>query len=292
MKAIGELLHGLETMGKHQPLENEYIGEDGAIWCKKCQTPKYREMLLPSGRYAMIPFRCACEEANYNKARDTEREIQRAQAEESRKLLIPVETYRNYRFENDDGKTPELTSIARRYVAAFPRLKESGSGVIFCGGVGTGKTFLAMCIANALIDAGFAVRFTTLAEVVAYARDWDNAARHFTRLMGASAIVLDDLGTERNAALQGEARTNTDFADEQIFRFIDGCYVNKIPLIITTNYMKADLVAASQDTSRLTSARIYHRILERCSTVKVNDTDRRAINGQRRRAETTAVLRG
>lgn len=288
MKPIGALLDELNNVGKRALRENEYIGRDGAIWCKTCNMPKYAETLLSCGEYAMIPVRCACEEQALAKSRQERERIERAQQETRRAAMIPVETYRGYRFENDAGKTPELTSIALRYVGSFERLRQQGRGLVLCGGVGTGKTFLALCIANALIDQGHAVRVVTLAEVVAYATDFENAARHFNRLMSASCIVIDDMGTERGASL-GEGKS-TQFADEQIFRFVDGCYVRKIPLIVTTNYMKADLQAAARSTDNLTTARIYDRILAMCSTVKVNEFDWREYLAEEGRKKAGAVM--
>ena len=148
------------------------------------------------------------------------------------------------------------------------------------GDVGTGKTFYALCIANALINREYRVLHTSLADVVKMAQDFDNAEAHFNRLMYKQCIVIDDLGTERT----------TSFAEEQIYKFIDGCNTHNVALIVTTNYTPKELEAAAADTSDLTHARIYSRLLEKCFPVRVNDIKRREANAVKNKATVAELL--
>ena len=54
-------------------------------------------------------------------------------------------------FENDNGRNPQA-GIARRYVEHWEDMRADNIGCLFWGGVGTGKSYLAGCIANALME--------------------------------------------------------------------------------------------------------------------------------------------
>lgn len=278
MQTIGEILQ--QQRKDYTLKEDEYIGEDGFVYCKKCNTP--RQHLFESGNDKAVFFvRCQCQEAEIQKRREAEeREEQRKKIENARRAAIAVPSYWAYRFEADDGKTPKTTKICKNYVQHFAELVKTGQGLLLYGDVGTGKTFLALCIANALIDRGYAVQHTSLADVVKLAQDFDNAERHFARLMRKHLIVLDDLGTERA----------TSFAEEQIYKFIDGCNTRGVALVVTTNYPPKELEEAAADTSDLTHARIYSRLLEKCYPVKVNDLKRREANTAKNKAAMAALL--
>lgn len=278
MRTLGEILR--QQRKDYTLKEDEYIGEDGFVYCKKCNTP--RQHLFESGNDKAVFFlRCQCQEAEMQKQREAEeREERRQKIESARRAAIAVPSYRAYRFEADDGKTPKISQIAKNYVQNFAELCKTGQGLLLYGDVGTGKTFLALCIANALIDRGYAVQHTSLSNIVRLAQDFDNAERHFTRLMQKHLIVIDDLGTERA----------TSFAEEQIYKFIDGCNTHAVALVVTTNYTPKELEAAAADTSDLTHARIYSRLLEKCYPVKVNDYKRREANTAKNKAAMAALL--
>ena len=59
---------------------------------------------------------------------------------------------RDWTFENDNGRNPQ-TGLARRYVEHWEDMRTDNIGCLFWGGVGTGKSYLAGCIANALMSA-------------------------------------------------------------------------------------------------------------------------------------------
>jgi DNA replication protein DnaC len=261
--------------------EDEYVNEnDGLIYCKKCKNP--RECIYEhdgTKNFFYTPCKCRSDENERQRALEEKLERER-RINELRLACIRVPSYRGFTFDIDDGKTTETTAIGKNYVKNFKELRKTGQGLLFYGGVGTGKTFLAMCIANALIDAGYCAQHTSLAAVVQLAQNFDNADTHFVRLMRKDCIILDDLGTERA----------TSFSEEQIYKHIDGWNVHSVPLIITTNNTLKEIEAAAADTSDLTHARIYSRILEKCYPVRVNDYQRRAANTTDSRQVTAALL--
>lgn len=282
MEHASDILNSLIPKPR-EPEADEYINEaDGLIYCKNCKTP--RQFVFENftgGKPAILPKLCKCKDEEAKKKQQEEERRERLQRiENARNLAITVPSYRGYRFSADDGKTPKTTEICKNYVRNFPEFSKTGQGLLLYGDVGTGKTFYALCIANALINREYRVLHTSLADVVKMAQDFDNAEAHFNRLMYKQCIVIDDLGTERT----------TSFAEEQIYKFIDGCNTHNVALIVTTNYTPKELEAAAADTSDLTHARIYSRLLEKCFPVRVNDIKRREANTVKNKATVAELL--
>ena len=68
----------------------------------------------------------------------------------------------DWKFENDNGRSHRCTT--HRYVEQWQTMRAENLGLLLWGGVGTGKSFLAGCIANALMEQEVPVRMTNLHE--------------------------------------------------------------------------------------------------------------------------------
>ena len=131
----------------------DYTGADGLLYCGSCRKPK--EAYFPEGKNLFgrdrHPAECDCQ----RKIRE-----EREAAEKQRKHLDIVEdlkrrgftdpAMRNWNFEQDNGKCPQMQT-ARSYVGKWEQMKEGNHGLILWGKVGTGKSYFAGCIANALM---------------------------------------------------------------------------------------------------------------------------------------------
>ncbi len=159
-----------------------------------------------------------------------------------------------YRFENDNGSVPQLAE-AKRYVALWEEMLENDIGLLFWGLPGNGKTFAAACIANALCEKWLDVRMTTLAAVLGKlpALSAQEKNDYLDSLKSCDLLILDDFGMERR----------TDYAQEQVFSLIDGRYLARKPLIVTTNLCLQELKQPADMTER----RVVDRILEICVPV-------------------------
>ncbi len=98
------------------------------------------------------------------------------------------------------------------------------------GGYGSGKTHLAAAIANFAVSMGVPTLFLTvpdLMDMMRFAYDSPDTTfeERFNEIRSASLLVLDDLGTQ-NA---------TPWAQEKLFQILNYRYINKLPLVITTN---------------------------------------------------------
>lgn len=164
----------------------------------------------------------------------------------------------SYRFEADNGTVPQLEQ-AKRYVAHWEEMREQDLGLLFWGRPGNGKTFAAGCIANALLESedlhAPSVRMTTfgtilnqLSGMTAQDKEW-----YLDGFRTCDLLILDDFGMERR----------TEYAQEQVFNIIDGRYVSRKPLIVTTNLSLNEL----KHPEGLVQQRIFDRVLEMCVPV-------------------------
>ena len=270
----------LENMTTTIPEPEDYTGEDGLLYCGKCRKPK--EAYFAPDKAAIFgrdrhPAECDCQR--------TARE-EREAAEKRRRHLDTVEelkrrgftdpTMRDWTFENDNGRNPQ-TGLARRYVEHWEDMRTDNIGCLFWGGVGTGKSYLAGCIANALMEKEIPVRMTNFALILNdLAASFEGRNEYISRLCRYPLLILDDFGMERG----------TEYGPEQVFNVIDSRYRSKKPLIVTTN-LTLDELKHSKDLAR---ARIYDRVLERCVPLKINNQNIRELNAAANMQEVRKIL--
>ena len=235
--------------------------KDGLLYCGKCHTPKqHRGEFL--GIVKVVPCICQCKKA------ELEAEEQRRQHEKlqeriksQRKAGFLESDMQHWTFSADDGADPRIMRAAKNYVANFAQFREQGKGLLLYGGVGTGKTFAAACIVNALIDTGRPCLMTNFARVLNTLWSIEGKQAYIDSFNKFDLLVLDDLGTERRS----------EYAQEQVFNVIDGRYRAGLPLIITTNLSIEEI----KKPDSLGNSRIYDRVLEMCHPVEVNGKSRR-----------------
>ncbi|MGN8761139.1 hypothetical protein [Oribacterium sp. HCP3S3_B9] len=131
---------------ERQPEGNEYIGEDGLIYCGKCHTKaQTRVEMFGVQRVVNCMCKCRCEEEAERKRREEEQE----RLERIRRLKssgIQEKHLLEWRFDvADDNKDIRM---AKKYVENWSKAKADNLGLLLWGDVGTGKSFIAACIAN------------------------------------------------------------------------------------------------------------------------------------------------
>ena len=243
--------------------EDEYWNPaDGLIYCAACHTPRQAVVTI-QGRTFVPDALCRCRKAHWEAERETfAQRCRMIEIERLRANGLQDPALQDYTFANDLGCTPELAK-ASAYVERFPEMEATSTGLLLLGNLGTGKTFFAGCVANALIEQGIPVLMTNLARMLNTMTSLHPEDRNqfIDSLNTYRLLVIDDLGIERN----------TEFALEQLFHLIDSRYRSKRPMIVTTNLALDDL----KNPTDLAHARIYDRILERCVPIKINGQNHR-----------------
>lgn len=164
-------------------------------------------------------------------------------------------------FDRDNGAVPQL-AWARQYVEHWPEMRRENMGLLFWGPAGTGKTFAAACIANALVDLEVGVRMITLGEALLnlFGMSGEDRIQYLDVLTTCGLLILDDFGVERR----------TPYAREQMYEIINRRYLSGRPMVVTTNLTLKELKNADRDDSR-----IHDRVLERCVPVCFDGTSLR-----------------
>ena len=258
------------------PGENEYIGENGLIFCSVCHTPKQCRVNV-MGRSAVVHCICECDRKRMEqeKKRQEEEELQsrirrlKANGIQEKHLL-------DWRFEVAED-TADIRK-ARKYVENWRKVKAENLGLLLWGYVGTGKSFMAACIANALLEQGVPVLMTNFSKILNQmgAMYSEERYQYIAAFSNYPLLIIDDLGIERN----------TEYALEQVYAVIDERYKSGLPMIITTNLTMDEL----NDPADVAHGRIYSRVLEMCTPIQVLGSDRRKNIGKQKKSVVKEVL--
>lgn len=241
--------------------EDEYVNEqDGLVYCRNCHTPRQAAIRSSDGSIMFCPpVLCDCKRA--------ERDVEDAMREAKRRVeeieRLKRECFRDRRlleftFENDKGYNPVI-SKAKRYVELFNDMEARGMGLLLWGNVGTGKTFIAACVANALMVQGVPVYMTNFMRIMNQMMGMTGPDRNafLDELNRYRLLVIDDLGAEHDSS----------FAVEQVFSVIDSRCQSGKPMIVTTNLSMSQM-RTPRDISH---ARIFDRVLAHCCPVRINN---------------------
>lgn len=260
---VGKIMDGLIAMAAESiPQEADDYIEDGLLYCGKCRTQKQCRINM-LGREAVVFCLCKCakEKQETEEAELKQREHLR-RLDSLRRTGFPDSDMLRWTFDTDDGGNGKLTQIAKAYVENFAKFKADGKGLLLFGTVGTGKTFAAACIANALIDKGVACMVSSMARIVNMAQACESGRQaYLDSLNRFDLLVIDDLSSERE----------TEYMTEMVQSIIDARYRAHKPLIVTTN-LTGDELKSPEDMSK---QRIYSRLFEMCIPYEVKGDDRR-----------------
>lgn len=239
-------------------MDDTYIDEEGFGCCKKCNTRRQLLFEVPNlGISRKVSKNCDCQEEELKKQRAEEERQERLRRIELMRISgFPDAALMKCTFENEEGGQKKVIDAAKRYVEKFDEFKKDGKGLLLYGSVGTGKTYVAAAIANALIDKGIRAMVTNFARITNKLQEsFDGRQDFIDGFNNFDLLVIDDLAAERK----------TEYMQEIMFHIIDARYRSGKPMIITTNLSLEALKHPAQESD----ARIFDRIMERCFPIEV-----------------------
>ncbi len=265
---------------------NEAVGEAGL--CRVCGERTEMEMDFPvmdgkgGTRKMKIRRMCRCErEKKETYDRRMMYEEEQRQINNLKQLSLIDAKSRNVRFStyrvNEENE--RTFRIAERYVENFPEMYRQNQGMLFWGGVGTGKSYTAAAIANELMERLNPVIMTSFVKLLQDMQGFDSDdGAYMNRLNRAKLLIIDDLGAERG----------TDFALEKVYDIIDSRYRSGKPAIFTTNLTMRQM----KECTDIRYNRIYDRIFEMCYPVKFDGLSWRKREAAERYASIKNILEG
>lgn len=234
-------------------LRDDEYEKDGAIYCKKCNTPR-------GGMIEGRMIRCACKCQKEKLAAEEAEFARRMRQAEilSIKGSVLGKRYCGVSFSTTDRVKSKTFAAAlercRKYCEVADAVLNKGWGIYLWGEAGTGKTHLAACIANELIERGYQVIMTNLSEIT---KNGKLSAEYIGQLSDIDFLIFDDIGVDRVKTSTGDT-----WLQERLYEIINSRYNNQKPTIFTSNYAIAELI-----TERGVQKRTVDRIAEMSSAV-------------------------
>ena len=269
----------LATAQEAEP--EDYTGEDGLLYCGSCRQPK--EAYFPEGKTIFgrdrHPKECDCQRKQREEREAADREQkQREEVERLKRIGFTDPAMREWTFGNDNGKCPQMHK-AYSYVEQWEQISTGNYGLILWGNVGTGKSYFAGCIANALMEKEISVCMTNFALILNdLAASYKDRNEYISRLCSFPLLILDDFGMERG----------TEYGLEQVYNVIDSRYRSGKPLIVTTNLTLEEL----QNPEDTAHARIYDRLTEMCTPVCITGENFRKARAREKMERLKKLLNG
>lgn len=246
----------IDLIGEREHSERGEVRDDGLMYCNGCGKPLQIKKEIMGKEY-ILPVACDCDKARIerenkeNEQKKFESRLRMCYGSHYNKLI-------HCRFDKDAGFYPNISKALKKYADCFGYylsggMEEEGApkghGILFFGPTSTGKTFAACEIANQIMKYGYSALYLRASDIA----DDEISMEDIT---SKHLLILDDLGSERQ----------TSYGQEQVYRVIDARVTNQLPMIVTTNLTQEEITK----TPDIYHARIYDRILEVCTPIKLD----------------------
>lgn len=163
-------------------------------------------------------------------------------------------TFENFQSRGRVGLPPrQADSLEQAYNHAQHFAQRLEGWLVLQGGLGCGKTHLAAAIANFAVSVGVPTLFITVPDLLDSLRFTFNDPtatfeERFEQIRSAPLLVMDDFGTQKASA----------WGQEKLFQIINYRYVNRLPLVVTTNLSNDDF--EERIRSRLQDPELVSRV--------------------------------
>ncbi|MGF7185978.1 DNA replication protein DnaC [Desulfitispora alkaliphila] len=228
-----------------------------------CQQCKDRGLIIKNKEYA-VPCNCVKQKsiAKHFQFANMSKELLRCTFNNF-SLDFYSETDYDHHSGNNSYKKLALNALqaSRRFCADYLQ-GHKGSGLMFTGQVGSGKTFLAAAIANELLKSKVNVLFAVVPDLLDEIKSTfnnnyksDNTKDELNllkKLRDVDVLILDDLGVHNY----------TQWSNNKIYSIVNYRVNNSLPTIITTNL-------SLREMEELLGERTTSRIIQMCHVYRL-----------------------
>ena len=151
----------------------------------------------------ILPGMCRTHEADQRRKAAEERQRRMERIKRRKAQGLQDRYLYDYTFANDNGQNP-LMDKARAYVENWKEAYRNNTGLLLFGDVGTGKSFFAGCIANALLDRDVPVLMTNFPTILNRLTGMfsDDRADFIASFDEYDLLIIDDLGVRNILCVQ------------------------------------------------------------------------------------------
>ncbi len=171
-----------------------------------------------------------------------------------------------YPSESENAISPKLrmeknVAYINKYITNFP----TGENLLLVGATGLGKTHISIAIANAVIEKGYGVFYSSAEYLITKLQKekfgkLDDETSYNDAALECDLLILDDLGTE----------FSTQFSKSIIYDIVNTRILTKKPTIINTNLTMSEI-------KEIYSPRVASRFIGEYTTLLFDGADVRQI---------------
>jgi len=158
-------------------------------------------------------------------------------------------------------KSADYKDVDFRIKKAFEEIKETRKGIYIYGGVGIGKTHIAVALRKQCYSQELRCRFYNAVDILDKIRDdyRNKDTYNLDKILDYKGLlIIDDIGAEKI----------TEWVLETFYRIINQRYEDMLPVIFTSNFSLGEL-------SERLGERISSRIAGSCEVVELTGNDKR-----------------
>ncbi len=165
-------------------------------------------------------------------------------------------TFENFNARGRIGLRPhQADSLEAAFNQARQYARNLNGWLLLQGKYGCGKTHLAAAIANFAVSLGVPTLFITVPDLLdslrfAYSDPDTTFEQRFEDIRQVPLLIMDDFGTQNATA----------WAQEKLFQILNYRYINRLPLVVTTNLpldlIEPRILSRLQDPELVTDVRI------------------------------------